>query len=226
MRRCVTLFGVVLLAGCGGGDSTGPSAPKGIALLRADPPVGATITLEPCPPGSTDCQEGESLTAPVSLSFSVVSDKDYGGFSGVVFGVTWLAGGKQCGDAGVDLGTLKANQPRTVTIDSIRWPYFDNCPLPTTATEIRASVSDQGGFGLLPDTLFGNTIAGGYAFVGSTPSGSRYPVCGSGDHTECRSGLPTGFCKNDKPTCSNSLSAACGSDGGLVCVFCPGPLCP
>ena len=225
MRRYVTLSAVILLAACGGGgNSTGPSSPKGITLLSANPPAGATITLKPCPPATAGCQEGASLTAPVSLSFSVVTDKDYGGlFNPVGFGVNWSVGGHRCGGAHADLGELKANQPTTVSIDRMEWNYYDKCPLPATASQMEAGVGDD-------RNSLTNTFPGGYAFVASTPRGSQYPACGwtgSNPASDCPFGTihPTGICKDDNYTCSTSLSTACRPEGGLVCVFCPGALC-
>ena len=102
--RCVHLKGfvalstVILLPACGG-STTGPSSPAGITLLSANPAPGATITLGPsCSEANTTQGCAEVLTAPVTLSFSILSDHDYGAsLDTVQLRVDWGSQAKPCG---------------------------------------------------------------------------------------------------------------------------------
>lgn len=56
-----------------------------------------------------------------------------------------------------------------------------------------------------------------------TPSGG-IPAC-TGSRPQAPCGLATGQCNNGQFTCSQTRSGTCSSNGGLRCVYCPGPIC-
>ena len=138
-RTCTlgkSLIGVVAvgaLTACGGGSSTGPSSMVGITLVSANPSPGSTITVMPV--------EGGVPRAEVSMVFSVVSDQDIKNPVGVV---ELTAGGRVCGDdqPGIfGLPDIKRGQPQTLTVQSLGW-YKLACPLPTTTSTVRVTVSE------------------------------------------------------------------------------------
>lgn len=162
MRRFLTLSFVILLSACG---STGPSSMVGVTLVRASPAPGSTITLLP---------SGADLTAQVSMTFTVVSDKD---IPFPIAEVEWDAGGESCGIEPfiTDLPVpMKANEPQTVTARRVVWRTKAGgsfvCPLPTTTSLIRVTVGDFC-FCDNPAT-FSRELAISYSFVASTPAGS------------------------------------------------------
>jgi hypothetical protein len=240
-RLFVSFMFIMPLAACGGGNSgssTGPSSLKGITLLSANPASGATITLKPCVPD--ECSQ--ALTAPVSLSLSVVSDKDYNSPSDLLsVTAVWQAAGKGCGYGSADLGPLKANRPQTVSIDRIEWHYADNCPLPTTASQIEAFVSREIALDFLgnPEVILRDTFPASYRFVASTPPGSHVPACGAYDPSDDATyaclistgpngtirQIGDGQCKDGSFACSTDTPSPCSGHDGLACVFCPGNLC-
>jgi hypothetical protein len=128
--RVVTLSAVILVTACGGG-ATGPSSIVGVTLVGADPPPGSTITVS-------------SGNASLSMTFSVVSDKEIP----LPFPtVEWVGGGSACGvgfDSGADWSpTLKANEPRTLTVHTVVIQGQNGvliCPLPTTTSVVRVRV--------------------------------------------------------------------------------------
>lgn len=56
----------------------------------------------------------------------------------------------------------------------------------------------------------------------ANPSG--FPAC-SGSRPNASCGLATGQCNNGDFTCSQNRQGTCSSNGGIRCVYCPGPLC-
>lgn len=137
--RVVTLSAVILVTACGGGV-TGPGSMVGVTLVSADPPPGSTITAS-------------SGSASLSMTFAVVSDKE---IPRPFATVEWIGDGATCGldaDLGADWSpTLKANEPRTLTVDSVLFqgthgfPSVPVCPLPTTTSVVRVRVQQFCGF--------------------------------------------------------------------------------
>lgn len=165
--RLSVLSAVILLTACGGGgNSGGPSSMVGVTLVSASPPPGSTVTLRP---------DSGRLSAPVVMTFSVVSDRDVEDAVGVV---AWMAGGEPCGqDGAIDntlgssaLATLKANQPTTLMIRTVRWAF--GCQLPTTTSTIRITVQTFFSCCDSPSPpIFSRDLPISYTFVASTPSG-------------------------------------------------------
>lgn len=211
------------LADCGG-RNTGPTSTAGVTLVSAVPPPGSTITLMPHSNGQ--------LSAPISMTFTVVSDQDI--FTPVAV-VEW----GRCALATKALpDELKPNQPQTLMVDTAIWGAdallgstaftLQDCPLPTNTSTIRVTVvcllcpRDN------PRSFSREVPSLSYTFVAWTPPGSQYPVCGFKGSGPCvdGGGNNTGMCEDGASTCSRDLSAACRLNGGLFCIGCPGPLCP
>lgn len=56
------------------------------------------------------------------------------------------------------------------------------------------------------------------------PPSGPFPACaGSPPVVSC--GTATGQCNNNDYTCSRNRSGTCSSNGGIKCVYCPGPIC-
>jgi hypothetical protein len=55
------------------------------------------------------------------------------------------------------------------------------------------------------------------------PSGPNPACAGMPPQVSC--GTATGQCNNNQFTCSQNRSGTCSSNGGIKCVFCPGPIC-
>jgi hypothetical protein len=202
---------VSCLADCGGGG-IGPTSTVGVVLGSASPSPGSTLTLAPHSNGE--------LSAPVSMTFTVVSDRDIPAPLGEV---TWGACAISCGVSGLPLDTLKANQPQTLTVHRVSGQP-PGCSFPATAS-VHVSIRELLFF---KGASFSRDLPVSYTFVGGTPSGGGYPVCGKLEACvgEPGGGSTTGMCHDATGTCSADLSNACSSHGGLSCVLCPGPLCP
>jgi hypothetical protein len=214
------------LTACGGG-STGPTSLVGVSVVSASPPPGSTLTLVPHSNGE--------LSAELSMTFSIVSDQDIVSPAAVV---EW----GQCALALGDVSSeLKPNQPQTLTVKSATWGVpaavgfhaysLQDCPLPTNTSTISVSLVCSLCSRDNPGPSFSRELPLNYTFIASTPSGSRYPACGSSGSFPCvdlpsGGGSGTGVCNDGKATCSTDLSTACSSNGALSCVECPGPLCP
>jgi hypothetical protein len=167
MKRFVTLSGVILLTACGGGGrNTGPSSMAGATLVSAVPSPGSTISLAKDANGQL---HGELL-----MTFSVVSDKDIPDpFPTVGFdtdrescagGVTGTSSNRM---AGWGTGTLRANQPRTFTLEQMYWGTASGtCPLPTTTSLVRVSVVQFCVFGCTGnEPFFSTSLPITYTFV-------------------------------------------------------------
>jgi hypothetical protein len=108
------------------------------------------------------------------------------------------------------------------------------CPMPFTTTRLRTRLWDVGGpveGGV--DHAAGWTFIDGGDVAGPAPQPTAQPTppptggipaC-SGSRPSAACGLATGRCEDNTFTCSENRSGTCSGHGGLVCVYCPGPLC-
>jgi hypothetical protein len=130
-------------------------------------------------------------------------------------------------------------------------PFTIECALPFTTTVVRATLYGPNPSNLpvaQRTGLYAESFNGGWTFLAGTGSGPNptpnptpaptatpqptaaptpsggIAVC-SGSRPNASCGLATGQCNNNDFTCSTNRSGTCSSNGGLKCVYCPGPLC-
>jgi hypothetical protein len=244
LSRSATCLIAVGLLSCGG-SLTGPQSSVDLTttLASASPPAGSTVVL--------DLDDHGTLTAPVSVSFSLVGSSAH---LATVFVYFETADGKSCARGGSDITTSHETGPDhwTLTADGASWNIQANCPSPTTTSALDVEV-----FSVFGETLQTLQFPLSYKFVAPKPPGGHVPACIALDINTER-GSPgsetpgsacwtlhaptgghiskdwTGQCKHAGSTsvqvgiltCSENASTACSTSGGLACAYCPGPFCP
>jgi hypothetical protein len=211
-RAFQVMCAVVCLVDCGDG-TTHPTSTVGITLTGASPPSGSTIALR--------VHSNGEFSAPLAMTFTVVSDKDISApIAEVTLGCMIGCGG------GLPAGTqtLKANQPQTLTLERVQNKV--SCSLPNTITSVHISVHYL--YSTTDSNSFARDVPVSYTFVPEKPGGLSYPFCSVTGPClgEPGGGFTTGMCHDSTWTCSTDPVSACLSRGGLACVLCPGPLCP
>lgn len=229
---------MVVLAGCGGGGS-GPSSPTPTAPPAAvvndmttvgSPTPGSTVAATACVASSGACA---SVTVTVTTTFNANVT------GGQVYVQLLDGSGRQCGSALSATVSLTAGTPTPVAVST----FLMECSFPFTTTTVRATLFPANPSGLPVSQrqgLYAESFNGGWTFTagaGATPTptprptatpaptpSDGFPVC-SGSRPAASCGQATGQCNNGDYTCSQNRTGTCSGNGGLRCVFCPGPIC-
>lgn len=246
--RSGTYFLTFILAGCGSGSST-PSTPTTPTTpvtesisISTNLDLGSTVATAPCTGVAATCSNGLSLSITVTSNTAVPTAQ--------VYLQLFDSLNRQTASQLSPAVNLAARTPTTFSISSV---VLDRTP-PVTTTTSRVTVFGANPNNAAPSArqgIIAGSATGGWTFAapagggGSTPTPTPAPTATpqptpqptpiptpsggiaacSGSRPNASCGLATGQCNNNEFTCSMTRSGTCSSNGGLKCVFCPGPIC-
>ena len=228
--RQLPAFLLLLVTACGGGGGGGPAAPQpptpapapALVFAGSEPPAGATVTLTRTPPRNG--REGLTWRVRATWPTAMVVQ---------VHSLFFDGQGRECASAFSENAVLQAGIATEFTTSSLL--VASACPMPFTTTRLQTTLWRVSGRvdNSATDHGAGWTFVDGGDVGGPGPQPSAaptppptggIPACpGSRPSASC--GLATGRCGNGELTCSQNRSGTCSSNGGLACVWCPGPLC-
>jgi hypothetical protein len=175
----------------------------------------------------------ESLMQPVTMEQASTRQPDRPVTAWVWTVVALVSEGRECTHANGDVSSISAGEQVTVTTDWINWMYEGGCRTPASPDTLLVRFGGLGLFGPEHPVLVKRlAFPMEYTFVSPTPPGSSYHACAAFDELilcpEQGGGryYPTAECQDGSFTCAVETLEACSAQGGLACVFCPGPLCP
>lgn len=227
------LIAVGLLGMSCGGEKPAAPIPEPIDGVTISHAAGSRFTVGTClsPGGVALC------TRELTGSFAVTVNED---MPGATMYVEFMSAGRACAVAESSPASLLTNRTVTMSYSAVYvWnPPSVQCPMPFTTSTAVATLRRQGGAAR-------NRINFDAAYTFSeaatptpgppnqtTPSPTSappqssdgFPVC-AGGRPSAPCGLASGRCVNGEFTCSQNRSGTCSGNGGLQCVYCPGPIC-